>query len=83
MPQTKQAIKRVRQAQKRKEHNKTRRSRIKNLVKKVYEAEDKAAAEKAYKDAVSFIDRMTTKGIIHKNTAGRKKAQITKYVNNL
>ncbi|MFN1834408.1 30S ribosomal protein S20 [Balneola sp. MJW-20] len=83
MPQTKQAIKRVRQAQKRKEHNKTRRSRIRTLVKKVYEAKDKAAAEKALTDAVSFIDRMTTKGIIHKNTAGRKKAQITKYVNNL
>lgn len=83
MPQTKQAIKRVRQAEKRREHNRTRRSKMRTLIKKVLAEKNKADAETALKNAVSYLDRMTVKGIIHKNTAARKKAKITKYVNNL
>lgn len=83
MPQTKQAIKRVRQAEERREHNRTRRSKMRTLVRKVFAENDKATAETALKNAVSYLDRMTVKGIIHKNTAARKKAQLTKYVNNL
>ena len=83
MPQTKQSIKRVRQAEKRRAHNRTRRSKMRTVVKKVFSETDKAKAEVALKDAVSYLDRMTVKGIIHKNTSSRKKAQLTKYVNNL
>lgn len=83
MPQTKQAIKRVRQAEERRNHNRTRRSKMRTLVKKVTAQTDKANAEAALKDAVSYLDRMTVKGIIHKNTAARRKAQLTKFVNNL
>lgn len=83
MPQTRQAIKRVRQAEQKREHNRTRRSKMRTLIKKVTAQTDKASAEPALKDAVSYLDRMTVKGIIHKNTAARKKAQLTKFVNNL
>lgn len=83
MPQTKQAIKRVRQAEKRREHNRTRKSKMKTLIKNVMSATDKAQAEAALKDAVSYIDRMSVKGIIHTNNAARKKAALTKHVNNL
>ena len=83
MPQTKQAIKRVRQSEERREHNRTRRSKMRTLVRKVFDEKEKSNAEEALKNAVSYIDRMTVKGIIHKNTAARKKAQLTKYVNNL
>lgn len=83
MPILKQAKKRVRQAEKSRNHNRSRRSRMRSLVKAVYDIEDKADAEKALKDAVSYLDRMTVKGIIHKNNAARKKARLTKYVNNL
>ncbi|HBQ61772.1 MAG TPA: 30S ribosomal protein S20 [Balneolaceae bacterium] len=83
MPITKQAKKRVRQAEKNRNHNRARRSKMRELVKNVYDITDKAEAEKALKDAVSFLDRMSVKGIIHKNNAARKKAQLTKYVNNL
>jgi small subunit ribosomal protein S20 len=83
MPQIKSAIKRTRQNEKRNAHNRTRRSRMRTLIKKVENATDKATAEAALKEATSFIDRMSVKGAIHKNKAARTKAQLTKLVNNL
>jgi small subunit ribosomal protein S20 len=83
MPQHKSAIKRLRQDEKRKKHNNSRRSKMKTLIKKVTSATDKETAEKNLREAVSYIDRLSVKGIIHKNTAGRKKARLTQYVNNL
>lgn len=83
MPQTKQAIKRVRQAEQKRNHNRNRRSKLRTLIKKVFSETDKSKAQDTLKEAVSYIDRMSVKGIIHKNTAARKKAQLDKYVNNL
>jgi small subunit ribosomal protein S20 len=83
MPQHKSAIKRLRQDEKRKKHNNSRRSKMKTLIKKVTSATDKETDEKNLREAVSYIDRLSVKGIIHKNTAGRKKARLTQYVNNL
>ncbi len=83
MPQTKQAIKRVRQAEKRREHNRTRKSKMRTLIKNVLASTNKTEAEGLLKDAVSYIDKMSGKGIIHINNAARKKAALTKHVNNL
>lgn len=83
MAQNKSAIKRDRQNAKRNERNRNRRSRMRTLIKKVVSSTDKAQGEAALKEAISFLDRMTTKNIIHKNTAARKKAQLTKHVNSL
>ncbi|WP_234572708.1 30S ribosomal protein S20 [Rhodohalobacter sp. 614A] len=83
MPQHKSAIKRLRQSKKRRAHNNTRRSKMRTLVKKVMSASDKEQAEKSLKEAVSFIDRLAVKNIIHPNTAARKKSQLTTHVNNL
>lgn len=83
MSRNKSAIKRTRQNIKRNEHNNNRRSKMRTLIKKVLGSTDKAQAEVAYKEAVSFIDRMSVKGVLHKNTAARKKAQLTRFVNSL
>jgi small subunit ribosomal protein S20 len=83
MPQNKSAIKRVRQNKVRNEHNTSRRSKMRTLIKKVLVETDKANAEVLLKEATSYIDRMSVKGIVHKNNAARKKARLTKYVNNL
>lgn len=83
MPQHKSAIKRLRQSKKRQQHNKGRRTKLRTLVNKVHTSSDKAEAEENLKNAVSFIDRITTKGILHKNTAARQKSKLTQYVNNL
>mgnify|MGYP003665065363 FL=1 len=83
MPQTKQAMKRVRQAEKRKKHNSARKSKMRTLIKNVLASTDKKEAEVILKEAVSYIDRMSFKGIIHSNNAARRKAALTKHVNNL
>lgn len=83
MPQHKQAIKRVRQNEKRREHNRKQRSKMNTVVKRALDATDKEEAEKLHKKAVSYLDKMTAKGHIHRNNAARKKSKLTKHVNNL
>lgn len=83
MPQHKSSIKRVRQEKKRRAHNRTLRSRLRTLYKKVLSTTNKEEAQTALNDAVSYIDRMAVKGIIHKNNAANKKSRLVRYVNNL
>jgi small subunit ribosomal protein S20 len=83
MPQHKQAIKRVRQNKKRREHNRKQRSRMKTLVSNVMEETEREKAEEKFTDAVSYLDKMSTKGKIHPNNAARKKSKLAKHVNNL
>jgi small subunit ribosomal protein S20 len=64
--------------------NKMIKSKVKTLIKKVeaaVAANDKAAASTALKDAVVEINKATSKGIFHKNTAARKVSRLTKAVN--
>jgi small subunit ribosomal protein S20 len=82
MPQHKSAIKRLRQSKKRQQHNKGRKTKMRKLISKVYDSENKADAEENLKNAVSYIDKVTTKGILHKNTAARQKSKLTHFVNN-
>lgn len=56
---------------------------MRTLVRGVMEATEKEQAENRLKEAVSFIDKLTAKGIVHKNTAARKKSQLTNHVNKL
>ena len=68
------------------EKNKANKSEMKTVIKK-YEAAllsgDRAAAETAYKAAIVIIDKAVTKGILHKNTAARKKSSLTLQLNKL
>jgi small subunit ribosomal protein S20 len=64
--------------------NKMIKSKVKTLIKKVeaaVAANDKAAASTALKDAVVEINKASSKGIFHKNTAARKVSRLTKAVN--
>ena len=73
------AKKRARQAVKRNEHHSARRSMMRTYLKKVDQAidnQDKAAAEAAYKLAVSVVDKMANRGLIHKNKAARHKSRL-------
>lgn len=79
MANSDQARKRAKQAEKRRLHNKSRRSMMRTSIKKVIKAietGDKAGAEAAYKAAVPVIDRMACKGFIHKNKAARHKSRL-------
>ncbi len=83
MPQHKSSIKRVRQDKKKRIHNRQLRSKLRTLYKKVLKANEKEVGEESLKEAVSYIDRMAVKGIIHKNNAANKKSRLVRYVNSL
>jgi len=83
MANSPQARKRIRQTERRTEVNRARRSRIRTYVRAVEEAlasGDKAAATAALKIAEPEIQRGVTKGVLHKNTASRKVAQLSSKV---
>lgn len=83
MANTVQAKKRVIQSKKHREHNIGLRSLYRTYIKKVIvavEVQDKAQALAAYKTAVPIIDKMVTKGIIHKNKAARHKSRLSAQV---
>ena len=68
------------------EKNKANKSELKTAIKKFEAAVasgDKAAAEAAYKLAVKKVDQAVIKGILHKNTAARKKSSMTLRLNKL
>ena len=79
MANSAQATKRARQANKHYEHNTAQRSNFRTFLKKVVKAiaiGNKEQAEAAYKTAVPVIDKMVSKGLIHKNKAARHKSRL-------
>ena len=78
-----QQIKRERQDIKRRARNVSNMSRLRTQIKTVLELTDKEKAKEEYTKAVSFIDKAAGKGLIHKNTAARRKSQITRHLNSL
>ena len=78
MANTKQAKKRVRQAEKNRQHNASMRSMLRTHLKKVNTAiatGDANSASTALQKASSIIDRMAHKRIIHPNKAARHKSR--------
>jgi small subunit ribosomal protein S20 len=77
---TKSALKANRQNVKRREHNRQMRSKLRTALKAIrvsLEAQDLSAAKAALSQTVSIVDKMATKGIIHRNTAGRYKSRLS------
>jgi small subunit ribosomal protein S20 len=86
MANTPQAKKRIRRNARRAEINHARVSRIRTFVKKVeaaIEAGDKAAAAAAIAAVQPELARGVAKGVLHKNTASRKFARLTKRISAL
>jgi len=83
---TRQAKKRARQAENRRKRNASQRSMLRTYIKKVESALEKKqleAAKEAYQHAVSIIDHMATKGLIHKNKAARHKSRLNARIKKL
>ena len=79
-------VKRNRQNKVRHERNRAARSELKTRIRTVMEAAesgDREAAESAMRIAQKHIDKAVSKGLIHKNTAARRKARLKKQVNSL
>ncbi|MFT5235541.1 MAG: small subunit ribosomal protein S20 [Shewanella sp.] len=79
MANSKSAKKRALQSEKRRQHNASRSSMLRTYVKKVIAAitaGDHATATAAFAVAQPIVDRMATKGLIHKNKAARYKSRL-------
>ena len=79
-------VKRNRQTLVRNERNRAARSELKTRIRSTLEAAesgDRAAAMEALRLAQKQIDKSVSKGLIHKNTAARRKANLTKQVASL
>ncbi len=86
MANIKSAKKRAIQAEKRRQHNASRRSMTRTSLKKVLSAiasGDKEAAQAAYAAATPLLDRMATTGLIHKHKAARQKSRLAAQINAL
>ena len=77
---TKSALKANRQNVKRRDQNRQMRSRLRTSLKAIrasLDAKDVDGAKAALSQTVSLVDKMATKGIIHRNTAGRYKSRLS------
>ena len=63
--------------------NKSYKSKISTAVKNVLNENKKDLAEKKLNEAVKLIDKVASKGIIHKNKAANKKSNLYKHLNSL
>ncbi len=86
MANHKSAIKRAKQNELRRVRNRSRRTRMKHVMKSLEEALASSNPELAVtrlKEVVSVIDKTAGKGVIHKNHAARKISRLTHRVNAL
>ncbi|MDD4550458.1 MAG: 30S ribosomal protein S20 [Syntrophomonadaceae bacterium] len=84
MAKSKTPAKRARRAEANRLNNKAYKTRLKNVVKN-YEVslngDDLEAAKGNLLQVTSLIDKSVSKGILHKNTAARKKSNLSKQLN--
>jgi small subunit ribosomal protein S20 len=74
------ALKAHRQSLNNRERNRQFRSRLRGALKNVRTAidgNDLAGAKTALKETISLIDKMTAKGVIHRNAGSRYKSRLT------
>ena len=86
MPNHKSAEKRMRQNEKRRQINRSNRSRLRTSVKKLRAALAGGNREQittALPETISTIDKAVQKGVLHRNAAARYKSRLTARVNRL
>ncbi len=82
MPNIKSAKKRVKVIAVKTARNKANRSALRTVIKKALIAiETGENKEEALRAAVKKIDQAVAKGLLHKNTAARKKSALAKKAN--
>jgi small subunit ribosomal protein S20 len=86
MPNHKSAEKRMRQNEKRRQINRSSRSRLRTEIKRLRAAIDagtKDGITETHASTVSAIDKAVNKGVLHRNAAARYKSRLTAHVNEL
>ena len=59
------------------------RSRVKAVTEAIAEGTKSDESDAALKSAVSALDKAVTKGVLHRNTAARKKSRLTRQYNKI
>jgi small subunit ribosomal protein S20 len=86
MANIKSAMKRIRTSEKRRIRNAAVRSTVRTSLKGARAAIEGGQADGARETlhrTIQILDKAVTKGVIHKNTASRKKSRLTRQLNAL
>lgn len=83
MANHKSSIKRIRQTEVKNERNRYQHKTTRNLVRKLRETTDKTVATGLFSEAISMLDKLAKRNIIHKNKASNLKSSLTLHVNSL
>jgi small subunit ribosomal protein S20 len=84
LPNIKSAKKRVEVAERNRQRNVAIKSTVKTAVRRVFDAlklNDNEKIKSALNKAYSVIDKAVSKGVLHRNTAARKKSRLTRHSN--
>ena len=81
----KSALKRIRQNEKKRVHNKYYAKTTRNAIKSLRELKEKEKekAQELFPKVVSMIDKLSKRNIIHKSNAARLKSNLARHVNSL
>ena len=80
MANHKSSLKRIRQEQKRRLHNRYYAKTMRNAVRKLRATNDKAAALEMYPSVQKILDKLAKVNIIHKNKASNLKSKLMHYI---
>mgnify|MGYP000993504490 FL=1 len=80
MANHKSSIKRIRQIQRKRLHNKYYAKTARNAVRKLRATTDKAAAIEFLPKVSSMLDKLAKRNIIHQNKASNLKSKLSKYI---
>jgi small subunit ribosomal protein S20 len=77
------AIKRIRANEAKRDLNKYQHKTARNIVKTIRKSSDKVEASALLLTAISALDKLAKKNVIHKNKASNLKSSLQKHVNAL
>ena len=83
MANHKSSIKRIRQEEKRRLHNRYYAKTMRNAVKKLRTTTDKAEAVALLPNVQKMLDKLSTRNIIHKNKAANLKSKLAAHISKL
>lgn len=83
MANHKSSIKRIRQAEKKKLHNRYYAKTARNAVRKIRASKVQAEAAEMLPKVSAMLDKLAKTNIIHKNKAANLKSKLARYINKL
>ena len=83
MANHKSSLKRIRQEEKRRLHNRYYAKTMRNAVRKLRATTEKADAAAMLPGVVKLLDKLAKKNVIHKNKANNLKSKLAHHINKL